>query len=91
MEVEEYVRSKDGRILKIVEYCKKTEIKKHSKNIIDLIEVGDYVNGHLVVATLERNICYPKFVMTENGDIYYLKEKLKQYSHMNSTKKIAIK
>lgn len=24
-------------------------IEKHSPNIIDLIEVGDYVNGHLVV------------------------------------------
>lgn len=24
-------------------------IVKHSKNIIDLIEVGDYVNGHLVI------------------------------------------
>ena len=27
---------------------KTTDIVKHSKNIIDLIEVGDYVNGHLV-------------------------------------------
>ena len=24
-------------------------IKKHSKNIIDLIEIGDFVNGHRVV------------------------------------------
>lgn len=28
----------------------KEQIAKHSKNIIDLIEVGDYVNGHLVIA-----------------------------------------
>lgn len=27
---------------------KTTDIVKHSKNIIDLIEEGDYVNGHLV-------------------------------------------
>ena len=26
----------------------KREIKKHSKNIRDLIEVGDYINGHKV-------------------------------------------
>lgn len=26
------------------------EIIKHSSDIIDLIEVGDYVNGHLVIA-----------------------------------------
>ena len=30
-------------------YFDDEEIAKHSKNIIDLIEVGDYVNGHLVI------------------------------------------
>ena len=30
-------------------YFDDEEITKHSKNIIDLIEVGDYVNGHLVI------------------------------------------
>jgi hypothetical protein len=29
------------------------EIVKHSKNIIDLIEVGDYVNGYKVVDIME--------------------------------------
>lgn len=28
---------------------KTTEIVKHSKQLIDLIEIGDYVNGHRVV------------------------------------------
>lgn len=28
-------------------------VVKHSKNIIDLIEVGDYVNGHLVLKVEE--------------------------------------
>ena len=32
---------------------KTTDIVKHSKNIIDLIEVGDYVNGHLVLKVEE--------------------------------------
>ena len=30
-------------------YLLKEDIKAHSKNIIDLIEVGDYVNGCLIV------------------------------------------
>lgn len=33
-------------------YCKmcyKNEIKKSSPNIIDILEVGDYVNGYLVI------------------------------------------
>ncbi len=30
-------------------YIKTTEILKHSSNLIDLIEIGDIVNGHLVV------------------------------------------
>ena len=29
--------------------CSRDYIIKHSKNIIDLIEEGDYVNGHLIV------------------------------------------
>ena len=31
-----------------VNYVHKDNITKHSKNIIDLIEVGDYVNGYKV-------------------------------------------
>lgn len=31
------------------EYVNKPYIEKYSKNIIDLIEVGDYVNGHKIV------------------------------------------
>jgi hypothetical protein len=70
IEVNEYVRTKDGIIDKaIIEYngkcnnsncsekhisCKynyynEKDIVKHSKQLIDLIEVGDYVNGHLIV------------------------------------------
>ena len=66
IEVNEYVRTKDGVIDKvIIEYngkcnnpncdrkhlsCKSNyyneeDIVKHSKQLIDLIEVGDYVNG----------------------------------------------
>ena len=36
-----------------------TEIVKHSFNIIDLIEVGDYVNGKLIHKTdIRKNSAY---------------------------------
>ena len=66
IEVGEYVRTFNGLIGKVVEltdsgnyairiyngaeYVVRAVIKKHSKNIIDLIEVGDYVNGYRVLA-----------------------------------------
>ena len=59
IEVNEYVRTKDGKIDKLINSnfymsiyveCEKglyliESIVKHSKQLIDLIEVGDYVNG----------------------------------------------
>ena len=56
----DYVRTHKGKIYKVTNVyilkitCGHTslrynDIKSHSQNIIDLIEVGDYVNGHLVV------------------------------------------
>ena len=52
----DYVRTHNGRIYKVTNVyilkitCGHTvlryiDIKSHSSNIIDLIEVGDYVNG----------------------------------------------
>ena len=75
IEVGEYVRTKQGKIAKLIEIDKnnyywfdnwiykesgiphqgfriedieRIEILKHSKNIIDLIEASDYVNGILI-------------------------------------------
>ena len=46
---------KNNRILNNFYYFKKDEyIVKHSKNIIDLIEVGDYVNG-IEIDLLEKS------------------------------------
>lgn len=42
----ELVYFKNCECLKCVD---KTEITKHSPNIIDLLEVGDYVNGYQVI------------------------------------------
>ena len=52
----------------------KEDIKVHSKNIIDLIEVGDYVNGMRVIATENRGRYNEekqkdeKVILTENYD-----------------------
>lgn len=77
IEVNEYVRTKDGIIDKaIIEYngkcnnsncsekhisCKynyynEKDIVKHSKQLIDLIEVGDYVNGELITDKWDTRI-----------------------------------
>ena len=38
-----------------IDYIHKISITKHSPNIIDLIEVGDYVNGEVVIDTWNGN------------------------------------
>lgn len=68
IEIEEYIRNKEGFIGKVqkiippdekmVDYyycCESTmassygnEIVKHNKNVIELIQVGDYINGMLI-------------------------------------------
>lgn len=65
--VGEYYRTKNGEILKIVgldEYSFLVDkfyyqIVKHNKNIIYLIEPGDYVNGRLVLQVdyKNKNVC----------------------------------
>lgn len=65
IKVGEYVRLKNGEIFKIDENTTNyynsnkdyitNEITKHSKNIIDLIEKGDYVNGLRVVNFVLNN------------------------------------
>lgn len=88
IKVNEYVRTKKGKIEKIktvnhygivikhnndnddiqkdINYytesgleINKTDITKHSFNLIDLIEVGDYVNGRLVLQIdyKNKNVC----------------------------------
>lgn len=57
LRVNDYVRTKDGKIEKYsgtndseIENFTLNEIVKSSPNIIDLIEVGDYVNGYEVTS-----------------------------------------
>lgn len=65
----EYIRTKNGKIDKVIndnyyisEYIEcekgivdKENIVKHSFNIIDLIEEGDYVNGQKVLCLKKNN------------------------------------
>lgn len=67
IEAGEYVRTENGKIDKVVSnnyymekyieaekdfiFCK--NIVKHSKQLIDLIEGGDIVNGHLIIDKYE--------------------------------------
>ena len=43
----------------------KSMVVKHSKNIIDLIEVGDYVNGYKVTKVGKYSSDYPDFMIGE--------------------------
>ena len=96
IEVNEYVRTKDGKIDKVINSnfymsiyveCEKglyliENIVKHSKQLIDLIKVRDYVNGHLVVE-ISKNAYNQKLVITEvdgkDGAIrhHYLEKSIK--------------
>ena len=70
IEVHEYVRFNNGEIGKVIDIKENpsrivyseygeigliSDIVKHSKNIIDLIEVGDYVNGKKVIMDLKQS------------------------------------
>lgn len=84
MEVGEYVRNKDGIIGKIIKKINNRvfldnlgyavlikDIAKHRKQPIDLIEVGDYVNGRYVIEIDNRiNNNGERVILTENYDAW---------------------
>ena len=47
----------------------KNDILEHSKNIIDLIEVGDYINGQLIekIYKKEKDRIYYEFLENKDG------------------------
>lgn len=74
IEVNDYVRTKDGVIDKVdalygmientvhlenQKWFDTKNIVKHSKQLIDLIEVGDYVNGYKVINAINNKELYP--------------------------------
>ena len=95
IEVGEYVRFANGKIIKCTNSYsdkiisnhstyKNKDIVKHHKNITDLVEKGDYVNGKEVIAIKgeielsnvhdENDIVYIQYV-DEYGVFFGLKEK----------------
>ena len=80
IEANEYVRTKDGIIGKVIKVLSNRvflnslgyavlikDIVKHSKQLIDLVEVGDYVNGREVkhIAMFEGFPDYPKLIFVD--------------------------
>lgn len=61
----EYVRLKTGEIFKVDENCatylnydpNERKRVKHSSNLIDLIQCGDYVNGYKVTNVINKEPC----------------------------------
>ena len=84
LEVGMYVRTKDGKISKIKDinnfiYTDKQRYGKHyviksSFNPIDLIEVGDYLNGYKVIEIIKDfKVIVDKLELNTNDGNYYLK------------------
>lgn len=86
IQIGEYVRTKKGTFDIVTESkanigvvrCKRTkywreDITKHSKNIIDLLEIGDFVNGSYIFET-GNAINGEKWVHTAMGRILYNNE-----------------
>ena len=78
IEIGDYVRTKKGKIFQYDKgrayLGKDNAIVKHSKNIIDLIEVGDYVNGKEVYIqdgklAIELAEHIPPYELLENIEI----------------------
>ena len=81
IQVGEYVRSNLGSIGKVTRIedgrflyenkeliCFITSVVKHSKNIIDLLEVGDYVNGYKILQkTKIKNGKILACILTDNN------------------------
>ena len=92
IEVGEYIRTKNGKIDKVInnncympQYieCEKSllykeDIVNHSKNLIDLIEEGDFVNGYPVrrIPNFNNELCNfdlntMEWTPLKNIDVYY--------------------
>ena len=92
IEAGEYVRTKNGKIDKVInnncympQYieCEKSllykeDIVNHSKNLIDLIEEGDFVNGYPVrrIPNFNNELCNfdlntMEWIPLKDIDVYY--------------------
>ena len=87
IEIEEYVRFKNGKINKVDKDDAERlnifndNVVKHSKNIIDLIEKDDIVNGYRLIELIRLN----------NEEISVCVYKNKEYMHCEILKEKDIK
>ena len=94
---EMYVRTTDYGITQVKGFCStiyadyiatknvlvhKKEIVKVSDNIIDLIEVGDYVNGHLVIKRHNDLMLEDTFDLVQDEEIKSIVKK-EQFESMS--------
>ena len=54
------------------EYQLKDEVLDHNKNIIDLVEVGDYVNGYKVTRIEDNYYPKTKCIICENYNVKHI-------------------
>ena len=86
-EIDDYKIYKTDRNYTIVE----DEIKSHSKNIVDLIEVGDFVNGERVVDIFDVYLneeLASKRVLTEYRKAQYTGLDLQYYLYEEDIKSV---
>lgn len=109
IEVNEYVRTKKGAVGKLIEIDKKAtayyldclkcvslkNIVKHSKQLIDLIEVGDIVNKELVIGiidiTNDKEEIIGKKLITQYRSAQFTGLDIKHYIYANGIKTILTK
>ena len=109
IEVNEYVRTKNGIIDKVINSnfymsiyveCEKglhliENIVKHSKQLIDLIEVGDIVNKELVIGiidiTNDKEEIIGKKLITQYRSAQFTGLDIKHYIYANDIKTILTK
>jgi hypothetical protein len=117
IEVNEYVRTKDGEIHKVIEIKEnryitnfddyfyyrydnnmggfKSNIAKHSKQLIDLIEVGDIVNKELVIDIIDiandKEEIIGRKLITQYRSAQFTGLDIKHYIYANDIKTILTK
>jgi len=99
LEVGMYVRTKEGNIEKICDienehiytdedylswYPSSNAISKASNNIIDLIEVGDFVNGYKVINVGVEELGHTYLSLDMNEDIHWLESEIENEEQIKS-------
>lgn len=76
----EWIYEEDGQLVYANganEYEWESDIIKHSFNIIDLIQVGDYVNGKLVEDIFDKTNYADKSIKLKGSEDYWYNEHIK--------------